>query len=208
MPRKAKITTDLGYLSDPLFSDATTVIVNSINDNIADFGFLTVPTSVIATDIDNFNKCRLKPHFPSQVSETNDLRTLVQKSITINGNIINTTADGNLTLLKKSGYPLQKDAEAQGQLEATTVNLNATKVAGELEYFISHLKGGTIRYGIMITEESNLEINPAKWTFHYCGSREGIIAGLLSLTRYKVCSFGMGTDEKLTYSDPVISAPL
>ena len=86
--------------------------------------------------------------------------------------------------------------------------MSTMSVTGELEFAISNLRVKGIKYGIMYTEASNIETNPAKWTFFYSGGRVGTISGLKSKTDYNFVSFGMGTETTLVYSDPVTISAL
>ena len=73
----------------------------------------------------------------------------------------------------------------------------------KVDYFISHIKGGGIHYGLLFTLASNPINDPAEWKFNYCGSREGVMDGLLPKTDYKFVSFAMGTVSELTMSEVV-----
>ena len=138
--------------------------------------------------------------YQGKAADTNAARKVVQKIITKNGNWLNDFCDGDEALLGKTGYTLQEGFKAQGKLKETDLKMKGLVKPGTLGYEISNLKIQGIRYGLMYTLVSNTETNPAKWSFHYCASREGIIGDLISKEQYKFVSFAMGTDEDLTYS--------
>ena len=119
MAKTAKIITDFGELSDSLFYDASTLMFNSISKNVADLIGFPVDMAIYSPQIDEFNKVRNAVDFPEKVAKTEALRTIVQKTITQNNNWFNSNLNGNLVLLKETGAPLQKEAEAQGVLGKT-----------------------------------------------------------------------------------------
>ncbi len=203
MAKAPKLNTDLGDSSDPVFSDEITISNNTLNENIGSFTDLPVDTATISGKLDIFNKVRLKPYYKAQVAETGEARKAVQQDFTKNGNWLNTFCAGNLALLKKTGYPFAKDDGAQGKLEATTLSVTTVANSALIDFYITHVKGGGIHYGIMITLATNTETNPAKWGFYYASQREGTIPELERNTNYKMISFAMGTDKDLTYSAEV-----
>jgi hypothetical protein len=203
MSKKSKLKVDLGDSPDPIFSDEVTIIVNSLNKYNSDFTGLLVLPSVIEGQLVNYNKIRLAPAYDTQVAETAEARIPVQKSITLEGNWLNSYCDGNLVLLKRTGFPFQKEGEAQGKLDQTTITVNTVPNTSNVEFYISHIKGSGIHYGIMITTADSLEKNPSKWSFYYASQREGTLINLLANTAYKMVSFAMGTDKELTYSAEV-----
>jgi len=203
MAKQGKINTDLGGSSDPVFSDDVTKIVNNLDENVASFAGLPVDTATISTKLDIYNKTRLKVAYPAQEEDTKEARKEVQKDITKNGNWLNTFCEGNLALLKKTGYQLAKEGEAQGKLELTTLSLTTVSNSGLIDFYITHVKGQGIHYGIMLTPVTNLETNPSKWSFYYASQREGTIPNLDRDTKYKMSSFAMGTEKEITYSEVV-----
>ena len=208
MARKAKIITDFGTESNAVYSDTVTISCKSLDANSGSFTGLPNTTIEVMKLLGNFNDIRLQPVYDSQTTDTNSARLDVDIVFTGNCTWINTLAQGDLSVLKKSGVPLQKEGEAQPQLPATIIVANNTKVDGELEYHISHLAFNAIKYGVMFTLETNEDKNPANWKFFYCGgTRHGIIDGLTSKTNYKMSAFGMGTDKTITYSEPIICSP-
>lgn len=203
MARAPKLNTDLGDSSDPVFSDEITISNNTLDDNIGSFPDLPIDTATISGKLSEYNKVRLKPYYKAQVADTSDARKAVQQDFTKNGNWLNTFCAGNLALMKKTGYPFAKDDGAQGKLDQTTLSVTTVPNSALIDFYITHIKGGGIHYGIMITPVSNPETNPAKWGFYYASQREGTIPELERDTNYKMSSFAMGTDKELTYSAEV-----
>ena len=159
--------------------------------------------------IGTYDDTRTAPFYKGIGANISAARTAVQTVITENGTWLNNFCKGDLTLLNKTGYPLEKDSVAQGKLDQTIVILSLLKVNGSIGFLISHLVGKTIKYGVKYTLTTNLETNPAQWEgfFYAAGQRDGIIADLTSKAEYKFSSFGMGTDRDITYSEPVIITP-
>ncbi len=203
MAKKGKLITDLGDRNDGEFSDDTTKICNNLEANIGSFPGLPKDDTILRPQIDAYNKCRLAVAFPTQVAETADFRMAVQKTITEDGNWLNAFCDGNLVLLQKTGYPFVKDAEAQGKLPETTMTLNTVPNSALIEFYITHIKGSNIHYGIMVTTADNLETDESLWTYYYAAQREGAVPKLKRNTAYKMVSFAMGTSNELTYSEVV-----
>ena len=203
MAKKAKINTDLGDLSDGDFADEATKISNSLGVNAGSFIGLPIDSTVLQPQIDEFNKVRLAVPYPSQIAETAKLRMVVQQTITKNGNWLNTFADGDVTLLKKTAYPFQKEVEAQGKLAETTLTVTTVPNSALVEFYITHIKGSGIHYGIMLTTSDNTETDPSLWSFYYAAQREGAIPKLKNKTAYKMASFAIGTVNDLTYSEVV-----
>ena len=210
MAKGFKITTDLGELTESLFSDATTRIFNLVNLNVLVLGGFPVPMGVLGPIpansygdfLNRYNTIRLGPEFDGKVADTLKARNILQKATTENGNWFNTFCNGDKGLLQKTGYPLQKENEAQGKLGQTTLSVISEPITGNMDFFITNLKEHNIRYGIMWTIASNPEINPAKWpNFYYASQKDGTIPGFITDEIYKFVSFGMGTDKDLTYSE-------
>ena len=129
-------------------------------------------------------------------------RNKIKKSVTKNGNWLNSFCNGDLALLTKSGYPLQKESEAQGVLPQTKLSVVSEVGSGIMDFFIENLKGYQhVRYGIIYTAASNTEPNPALWTFYYASQKDGSISGFTIGQVYKFVSFGMGTEKEIVYSE-------
>lgn len=208
MSKKSKIITDFAAESNANYSDTVTISCKSLDANSGSFTGLPNVTADVMELLGKFNGIRLQPVYDSQTIDTNNARLKVDIVFTANCTWINTFAKGDLSVLKKSGVPLQKEDEAQPQLPATIIVVNNTKVDGQLEYHISHLPFQGIKYGVMYTLETNEDNNAANWKFFYCGGiRHGIIEGLTSKANYKMVAFGMGTDKTITYSEPIICSP-
>ena len=214
MSRTPKLNTDLSELSDPLFYDAAMLIFNLLTLNLALYPGIPIipgalgplPVGSLGAFITVFNGIRTSAPYAGKTGDTATARLNVQKAITKDGNWLNDFCQGDLGLLQKTGYPLQKAGEAQGVLDATVITL--APGLQTMDFYISVVKGGNLKYGVMYTKAANTETNPAKWTFHYAGHRDGTITGLNSKEDYKFVSFAMGTVTTLTYSDPVIGTAL
>ena len=215
MSKKLKINTSYSELSDSLFYDAVMLIFNFLVMYAGLYPGLPIPTGTVdpfppgslGAAIKVFNDLRNKPYYLGQVGEVAAARLAVSDIITENGNWLNTFCNGVLSLLQQTGYQMQKENEAQGVLGKTVLTL----VAGlaKMGFSISNLKVKGIHYGIMYTLESNAEVDPSKWdVFYYAAQREGAILNLKSGVKLKFASFGMGTDNELTYSDTVFATPL
>ena len=207
MAKLPKINTNLDDYSEDEFYKAVKLIKSQLTTNSSDFTGLPTAMTVFGPLIVIFDDKRTGPASPTKGADTAAARTGVQTVVSSNGGWLNTFCAGDLVKLKKTGYPLAKEAESQGKLDATVLKLSSPGVAGSIEFLISHIPGKGIKYGIMYTLVSNPEVNPAKWTFYYAAQREGVVLGLESKKDYKMVSFGMGTDKDITYSDPVIISP-
>ena len=106
-------------------------------------------------------------------------------------------------MLKKTGYQLAKEDAAQGKLDSTTLSLTTVPNSAKVEFYISHIKGQGIHYGIMYTPLENTEDDCSLWNYYYASQREGTIPKLKRETKYKMVSFAMGTSNDLTYSEVV-----
>ncbi len=204
MARKPKLDVNLDDLKEDEFYKATKLIKSTLNSNIGSFTGLPVDIATYGPLITTFDDKRTAAYYSGQAAEVAAARTALQTATTTNGTWLNNFCAGNLVLLKKTGYPLVKEAEAQGKLDPTVLTLKILTIMGSIGFLISHIAGTGIRYGIMYTLESNPENDPSKWTFYYSAQRDGVLAGLESKKNYKMVSFAMGTDKDITYSDPVI----
>jgi hypothetical protein len=212
--KKSKINTNYSDLSEGLFYEIAMLIFNLLTLNGLLYPGLPVPMGVdpfppgsLGSAIKLFNDARLKPYYNGQAGDVAAFRLAVQNILTENGNWLNTFCNGVLGLLQKTGYNIQKESEAQGKLLATVITL----IPGlrQMGFSISNLKVRNVHYGIMYTLESNPEVDPSKWdVFYYAGQREGAILNLKSGEKLKFASFGMGTDNELTYSDTVTATPI
>ncbi len=211
MPKAPKLNTDFSELSDPVFSDTIIFIFNLLTLNAAMFTGLPVtmgvigplPPNTFGDLINKFNTIRLAAPYAGQTADTDAARNNVQRAVTKNGNWLNTYCNGDLTMLKKTGYPLQKESEAQGKLDESIISVTSLTVVNKMEFFITKVKGSGLRYGVMYTLATNPDLNPANWTFYYAGHRYGEIEGFIPGKAYKFVSFAMGTDLDLTYSEVV-----
>ena len=203
MAKGASINTDFSDFNESDFSVAAGKVVSSITQYASDFTFITIPISVLKDEMLIYNKVITTPYYPSKAANLKASRKRAQRTLKTNGNIINTTANGDEVLLKKSAYPMQKPDEAQGQLPKTVLTINANKIEGEVEYLIYRIDEQKIKYGMMYTDADNPDNDYSNWKFYYCGSREGTMIEMVSGKKFKFVSFAMGTIEKLTYSEVV-----
>ena len=214
MAKNPKLNTDLSDLSDSNFYDAVMLIFNLLTANTALFPGIPIamgtlgplPAGSLGSMIVIYNTVRNSAPYAGKTGDTITARLKTQKMITKNGNWLNDFCGPDLGLLQKTGYPLQKENEAQGKLEQTVLTL----IPGiqEVDFSITNVKAIGVRYGLMYTKADNLEPNPALWTFFYAAHRHGTIKNLESKVDYKFVSFAMGTVADLTYSDPVVVRPL
>jgi len=205
MPKKSKVKTDFAKDDESKFSVSAGKVVTSITTNSADFTFLIDPITTLGAEMVIYDRILRTPDYPSKAGELKASRNNAQKYLTKTGNLINTTADGNEVLLKKSGYPMAKEDEAQGVLPPTELTIEPNRITGELDYSISMIDESNIRYGMVFTLASNPETDPSKWPFYYCAQRNGTIEGLDSNVDYKFASIAMGTEKKIVYSDVIIA---
>ena len=150
-----------------------------------------------------FNKKRTTIAYHGQSTDTRKARKAMQTSLSAIGTWINVSARGNASLLHKSGFPFHQKSKAQGILPRTILTLTPLNGKGKLKFAISRINIQFVRYGMMYTLADNPEKDPSKWTFYYCSKKDGITNGLESGKDYKFVSFGMGTDKRLVYSNPV-----
>ena len=208
MAKGAKINYNFDDYSEEEFYKAVMLIYKVLVINIGVFTGTTMDLKAFKLAIDSFNETRTAPFYIGIGGDISAARTAIQTIVTTNGTWFNTFCNGVITLLNKTGYPMAKDAEAQGKLDATVLTVNVAKPAGSISFLISHIVGTRVKYGIMYTPITNLEPNPAKWTgfFYAAGQRDGVITDMPSKIDYKYSSFAMGTDRDITYSEPVILA--
>jgi hypothetical protein len=205
MPKKSKVKTDFAKDDESKFSVSAGKVVTSITTNATDFTFLIDPITVLGAEMVIYDRILRTPDYPSKAGELKASRNNAQKYLTKTGNLINTTADGFEVLLKKSGFPMAKEDEAQGVLPPTELTIGPNNIVGELDYSISLIDESNIRYAMMMTLASNPETNPDNWKFYYCAQRNGTIEDLESNVDYKFVSFAMGTEKKIVYSEVVIA---
>lgn len=204
MPRKPKINTNFDDESEDEFYKIVKLMKQLLTANSSDFTGLPIAMTTFGPLIVTFDDKRTAAIYPGKAADTSAARTALQTAVTTNGAWLNVFCNGNLTLIKKTGYPVAKETEAQGKLDASVLNLTVLRTLGSLGFLISHVPGRAIRYGIMYTLADNPDNNPANWTFYYAAQRDGVIGGLESKKDYKMVSFAMGTDKDITYSDPVV----
>ncbi|MEI6488124.1 MAG: hypothetical protein WCP52_04145 [Bacteroidota bacterium] len=215
MPRKPRLNVDLSDESDDVFYTTVMLIYNLLTLNVALFTGIPVPMGALdplsplkfGGAITIFNNTRLLPTYDGKTADVAKARLEVQKMVRQNGDWLNIFCNGDLTLLKKTGYPLSKEDEAQGKLEQSEITL--VPIKGGMDFMISHVKGSNLRYAVMYTLATNIEDDPAKWDhFHYAGNRDGTILDLQRNVDYKFSSFAMGTSTNLTYSNALTAKPL
>ncbi len=203
----AKIITDFSNFTEPDFYKASMRVYKTLKINAAFFTDLPVKMNILLPLIVKFDNARTNLVYHGKGADVKDARKKVEKILRKNGNWLNIFADGDETLLNKTGYPFQGGFKAQGQLEETVLEIRALKQKGRVSYSISKIQLQGIRYGIMYTLTTNEDNNPAHWNFHYCAGRKGIISELISKEKHKFVSFGMGSEGKLTYSNPIEMSP-
>ena len=207
MPKKAKIITDFREYPESELSDSVSRILNYLKSGHDVFSALPVPLDLLKKQLKKINKVRNAMLYAGQSADTKKARRIVQRSLSSIGRYINDLANGNVSILNRSGFPLHKPCKAQGILPKTVLKLTAIRGSGRLKFEISIIRIQNVRYGIMYTLADNPEKDPSKWRFHYCSKKDGIMPNLESNREYKFVSFGMGSDRRLTYSNPVFLLP-
>ena len=210
MAKGAKINYNFDEHSEDEFYKAAVLIYKMLMLNIGVFTGATIDLIAFNKAIEIYNDVRTTPFYIGIGGDISSARTAVQEIITVNGTWFNTFCNGVVTLLNKTGYPMAKDAESQGKLDATVLTLTPTLLPGGMSFLISHIAASRIKYGIMYTPATNTDNNPANWTgfFYAAGQRDGVIINLPSKVDYKFSSFAMGTERDITYSAPVFIADL
>jgi hypothetical protein len=207
MAKKAKLNTNLDdYIEDDFYKQIK-LIKQLLLLNILSFVDLPVAMGVFGPLIVTWDDARTSVFYPGKAADTAAARTAIQTTITTNGTWLNNFCSGDLSLLKKTGYPLAAEGTAQGKLDSTILTFTVLNVLGSIGFLISHIQGQGIKYAIMYTLESNPETDPSKWTFYYAAQRDGVIIGLESGKRYKMVSVALGTSNDITYSNPVSITP-
>jgi hypothetical protein len=204
MAKKQKANSDLSHLGEEGFSTQVSRSNVSLTTNSASFPDLIVTVATMTTLVGQYEVIRLANYYDAQAADLIAKRLVIQTNYNSNCVYINKIANGNLSTLDKSGYFISKLPVAQGKLPQTTLKVGGSTVAGELPIEISNLNITGVKYGAMYTEVTNTEADITKWTFAYFGVRKGILKRLKSNVPYKIVSFGMGTSDDLTYSDPII----
>ena len=203
MSNVIKVNTAFGELDEGTLSDDSQKIINNLTANATLFAGIPLDATAIAALRTTFNDKRLANYYPGQAAEVGEARSSLETALSKDGNWLNSNFGGDEGALRKSGFPLHKANEAQGTLPQTTLKMIPVSNARQLDYKISNLKIRDVHYGIMYTEASNTDTNPANWKFHYAAGRKGTIKGRKSKVDYKFVSFGMGTEAQLVYSEPV-----
>lgn len=204
MPKKAKVITYFGEFAESDLADASAHIFYCMKQNAVLFKDTPIDLPALKKQLGKFNKLRNSPSYSSKTPDNKKLRKELQRMLKNIGTWLNGMADGDKSILVKSGFPLHELFKSVGVLPQTILKMVALNTAGSLKFLISNIKFQHIRYGIMYTLADNPDNNPAHWRLYYASIRKGVIKDLESGKYYKFASFGMGTNTKLNYSNPVI----
>ncbi len=163
MPKRAKIITYFREFTESNLSDTVSLIINSLKTSAAHFEGLPIPVSKLKSQLKKFNKHRNAVIYDGQSADTKKARKIMQTSLKANGAWLNNEANGNVALLKRTGYPFHQKCESQDILPQTTLKMSRAKSVGRLKFDISIIKIQNVKYGLMYTLASNPEKNPKKW---------------------------------------------
>lgn len=151
MPKRAKIITYFREYTESKLSDAVSLIIDSLKTNAAYFEGLPVAVSKLKSQLKKFNKNRNSVIYDGQSADSKKARKIMQTSLKANGVWLNDSAYGNVSMLKKTGYPFHQKYESQGILPETTLKMSRTKSIGKLKFDISIIKIQNVKYGLMYT---------------------------------------------------------
>ena len=208
MARKPKVITNWRGMSEENFATAVDKTNKNLNTNALIFPALAVPVSTQVTLLKEYEIIRLATYYDGQAGDLKNKRKEIQANLTLNGNYINTLANGDMAILEKSGYPMAKDPHAQGPLEQTVLKLGVRNIAGELDYSITGALVDGVRVAIFHTLADDPELNPFTGTFYYTPKRKGVIKYLTSGKPRKCVSVAIGTWQELVVSEVVVKTVL
>ena len=163
MAKAAKINNNFDDYTEDDFYKAAKLIFNVLTINAGVFTGIPMDLAVFIKLITNYDDIRTAPFYKGIGADISAARTAVQTVITENGTWLNNFCKGDLTLLNKTGYPLEKESVAQGKLDQTIIILSLLKINGAIGFLISHIALKNIKYGVKYTLTTNLETDPTKW---------------------------------------------
>lgn len=204
MPLKAKVITNFSGYNDEDLATPVGIIGNSLTTNAGAFATLPVSGAAILTLLGKFTDILGMPVYPNKTEDGNAARVNLEKALKLDGDNVNTTADGDEVILGLSGFPLAQPHVPVGPLAKGTFNAFTNKESnpGELDYEIKgvlHAKGYLVCYTLF----TNAEADPRKWTWFWSPTSKGTLTGLDSSAKYKLRSVGLGTDPTLTFTDQI-----
>jgi len=203
MSFKPHAITDLSPLKEDELGPTCTIMKNQITLNALTFPALPVTMVLFGPQITAYTDILGKDDYAGKAADLALARTTLETSVRKNGIYVNGVANGDATILAKSGYPLAKPHAPVGPLPKSTLKAKSTDNPGEFEFDI---EGVTHALGFLVcyTLVTNTEADPKKWAWHWTSKSKGLLSGLDSSAKYKIASVGLGTDPSLSVSDVIV----
>ncbi len=189
---KAKILTNSTEFGQDEISTLVHEIKNSLATNIGSFPALPVAPGVVLSQIGEYDRINGLAEYVGKTEDLAAERLIVDTTFHKNGVYINELADGNATILARSGYPRAKEPTPVGELPPP----DGMKIGhGGLNEFtfdidvVEHAKGYLIAY----TGVENPEANPYNWTLRWTSSHKATLGGFTNGKKYKFASAAVAT---------------
>jgi hypothetical protein len=140
--------------------------------------------------------------YAGQGADLKAARKKLEKALKKNGVYVNTVADGDETLLAKSGYPLSDPHTPIGQLAQASFK-SVTPISKGFDIKIDVVKKA--KGYLVLVCESSLPVPDdfSDWKWFFLPKTKGLINGLKASTKYRMICVGLGTDLNLNYSEPI-----
>src|SRR5437867_1491016 len=94
-----------GYKEDEI-GPVAHKIVTDMTANLPLFPSIKVPLATVTTQIGAYEGILNRPDYPGRTGDLGTARTALDTSLRSNGIAVNTDANGLLSTLEKSGYPI------------------------------------------------------------------------------------------------------
>ncbi|KAK3582532.1 hypothetical protein CHS0354_024082 [Potamilus streckersoni] len=138
-----------------------------MTENASLFPNLPVPLTQVVSERDTFRDTFNSSQHAGRTGDLQKSRKVLEESLHKNGMYINELANGDLSILERSGYPLAKEPKPHGPVPATDRagvsyhsggGFDIWAVAPEKDY-----------YGVLFafTEVTNPDNNPLHWFYRY-----------------------------------------
>lgn len=175
-------------------------IINSMTTNADIFATPTVGLDDVTEQVGAYSTILTTPEYPARAAQLETARIVVNQSLRTNGIYVNGIANGDLTILEKSGYPISKPHVPVGDLTAPLSVKVKNGVAPGTFVFDAAVVPHAAGYLIAFAPVSNTGTDPYQWTIRWTKAHKNTFAGFTSGVQYKFAACGVGSSDNLFWT--------
>ena len=182
--KKSKAITSYTKYSDAIFAELAQTIITKMNKN-PDFPTPMPPIATIQAGLKAFNDAIAKSNVGNKqdTANKNAKRAELELNLANLGNFVNAIANGNISILDGSGFPISKQPEAIGILPPPAfIHVTDGENHGEFNVEISPVPKAS-GYNVLIAEFPAPE-DDSKWQVKTFSKSKGTIIGLARGKKY------------------------